>query len=349
MNLVSLVSSVHKQGRNEILTRGSADNLNTQKGYDHFNLAKLPICVRFSTGTEDGCSLEQMQCVYLLLFCADVHVCSQPRPLLPPLGTWFQKNSQEWSAHPPKYHYLQEMMLDLFSQSLDVAEPLQWSESTFFFRSWSFIVLSHHSWWVKDTILYRNIDNMAQVVCLTKPQYTIHIHICSYHLNEHSNRVKDKPIAFWVAWARGSLVGKNGSSNDKEHAAHCPQVTAAKCQSSPVGGRGNIESQSWLCPRVTLGLCSLSASPSSSVEWECWLPPTEGQVEESLMRDLAAVDSCPVENSMSWLAHISPPLRDISGSHQEAQRIDTHSSVSFGRPPCVVWGPLIVFSLLTTT
>ena len=37
---------------------------------------------------------------------------------------------------------------------------------------------------------------MAQVVCLTKPQYTIHIHICSYHLNEHSNRVKDKPIAF---------------------------------------------------------------------------------------------------------------------------------------------------------
>lgn len=34
MNRVSLVSSLHKQGRNKIQTRGSADNLNTQKGCD---------------------------------------------------------------------------------------------------------------------------------------------------------------------------------------------------------------------------------------------------------------------------------------------------------------------------
>lgn len=65
MNLVSLANSPHKQGRNAILTRGSADSLNTQKGYDHFNLAKLLICVRFSTGIEDGYGLEQMQRVYL--------------------------------------------------------------------------------------------------------------------------------------------------------------------------------------------------------------------------------------------------------------------------------------------
>lgn len=81
------------------------------------------------------------------------------------------------------------------------------------------------------------------------------------------------------------ISGESDVSNGRECAAHCSQVAAARSQNGPVGSSGNITPQSWFYLRVTLGLCSLSVSPPSSVAGKHRLSPREGQVEKSLMRD----------------------------------------------------------------
>lgn len=137
-------------------------------------------------------------------------------------------------------------------------------------------------------------------------------------------------------------------SDGREQATHCSQVAAAKRQNGPVGDSRNITSPSWFGPRVTLGLGSPSASPPSSAAGEHWLLPREGQVEKSLMRDLAAADSCPVWNSMSLLAHIPrlPSGRSaVAGGSQHRHP----QTCQLREPPPGVWRPLTGWLLLLTT
>ena len=82
------------------------------------------------------------------------------------------------------------------------------------------------------------------------------------------------------------------------------------------------------------------------------LSPREGQVEKFLMRDPAAVDSCPVWNSKSFLGHTPRLASGISAAGGRQLREYRHPQTCqlHEPPPCptVIWGPLIGLLLLIT-
>lgn len=76
--------------------------------------------------------------------------------------------------------------------------------------------------------------------------------------------------------------------------------------------------------------------------------PRQGQVEASLMRDLAAIDSHPLEQDVLVSPHPPSPLRDTSGSQQAKQRIQTPTALSALQGSLRGQGPLTVSLQLIT-